>query len=72
MFLSSTTIPKLLDDTSAVALMHMIEKCETHLSLEIDVALFGMSLMEWFCGYLATSSKIKSFEPGKSHHKFIA
>ena len=72
MFLSSTTIPKLLDDTSAVALMHMIEKCETHLSLEIDVALFGMSLMERFCGYLATSSKIKSFEPGKSCHKFIA
>ena len=62
-YLTSTTIPKILDDTSAVALIEVIEKHRAELSLEMDVysslwyVFHGM-----VCGYLATSHKLKNFK----------
>ena len=58
-FLISRTMPQLLDDKSAEAMIEMIEKRSTVLHLKIDVALFGTSFVEqFFGGYLGTSNKI--------------
>ena len=58
-FLTSMTMPQLLDDKSAEAMIEMIEKRSTVLSLKIDVALFGTPFMKkFFGGYLGTSNKI--------------
>ena len=59
LFLTSTTMPKLLDDASAVALTEMIQKRIIPLTLKIDVGLFGIGFMKTFCSYVATPSKIK-------------
>ena len=58
-FVNSTTMPRLLSDESAVALIEMIQNCAKAMSLEIDGAIFGESFMEHFCDYLASSNKIK-------------
>ena len=59
LFLTSTTMPQLLDDASAVALIEMIQNRKIPLTLKIDVGLFGISFMKTFCDYAATPSKIK-------------
>ena len=71
-FVNSATMPRLLNEASAVALIEMIQKCATAMSLEIDGAIFGESFMEHFCDYLATSSKIKKlriFEKPPSYRR---